>query len=88
MNKRDLIRAISREMNQPVSQEKIAMVLDAAVDVIKRTLADGESVKWSGFGSLAVKEVPSKKIFSPVLKEYIISKSTRRIVFVEPGKRK
>lgn len=87
MNKQDLIRTISQEMDHTVSQGKITMILDTAVAVIKRTLASGESVKWSRFGSLVVKEVPPKKLYSPVRKEYIVSKGTRKILFIEPRKR-
>lgn len=51
MNKKELIRAISRKLDPPMSQEKIALVLDKAVEITKRTLPTGEPVKWSGFGS-------------------------------------
>ena len=64
------------------------MILDAAVSVIKRTLDAGEPVKWSGFGTLAVKEIPPRWLYSPTLKKYIITKSVRKIVFVEPRKQR
>lgn len=55
MNKKKLIQTISRELTPPMSQEKIALVLDKAVEITKRTLATGEPVKWSGFGSFVLK---------------------------------
>lgn len=55
MNKKELIRDISQELDSSVSQEKIAVILDTAVSVVKRTLDVGEPVKWSGFGTLTVK---------------------------------
>lgn len=88
MNKKDLIRTISQELELPISQEKITLVLDKAVEITKRTLATGESVKWAGFGSFAVKDIPSKRLYSPTLKKYIVTKGMRRIVFVEPRRRK
>lgn len=88
MNKKELIRAISQESNSPVSQAKVAMILDTAVTVVKRTLATGESVKWAGFGSFVVKDIPSKRLYSPSLKKYIVTEGVRKIVFVEPRRRK
>lgn len=88
MNKKELIRTISQEFDSPVSQDKIARILDTAVSVVKRTLAAGEPVKWSGFGTLAVKEIPPKRLYSPVKKGYILTKGARRIVFVEPRRQK
>lgn len=88
MNKRELIRAISYELDLPMSQEKITLVLDKAVEITKRTLATGESVKWAGFGSFVMKDIPSKRLYSPSLKKYIVTKGMRKIVFVEPRRRK
>lgn len=88
MNKKELIRAISQEIEPPISQEKVAQVLDTAVSVIKRTLDAGEPVKWSGFGTLAVKNIMPKRLYSPMKKEYILTESVRKIVFVEPRKQK
>lgn len=88
MNKRELIRAISQEVDSTVSQEKITAILDAAVSLVKRTLEAGESVKWTGFGTLTVKEIPPRRLYSPTLKKYIITKIVQKIVFVEPRRQK
>lgn len=88
MNKKELIRTISYELDPPVSQDKITLVLDKAVEVAKRTLATGEPVKWAGFGSFVMKDVPSKRLYSPSLKKYIVTEGVRKIVFVEPRRRK
>lgn len=88
MNKKDLIRTISRELDPPLSQDKIALILDKAVEVTKRTLATGEPVKWTGFGSFIVKDIPPRRFYSPQRQEYATSSGIRRIVFVESGKRK
>ena len=74
MNKEELIRSVSQDTNRMVSQEKIALILDTAVEVMKRTLESGEPVKWAGFGSLIVKGVPLQQFYFPKLKECIISK--------------
>lgn len=88
MNKKDLIRAISQEIDPPVSQDKIARILAKAVEIAKRTLEAGEPVRWTGFGTLAVKNIPPKRLYSPVKKEYILTKGVRKVVFVEPRRQK
>ena len=82
MNKKELIRTISRELDSPMSQEKISLVLDKAVEITKRALASGESVKWSGFGSFVMKDVPPRFFYSIHLEKYNISKGAKRITFV------
>lgn len=88
MNKREFIRAISQEIGPTVSQERIALILNTAVSVIKRTLDTGEPVKWAGFGSFVMKDIPSKRLYSPSLKKYIVTRGMQKIVFVEPHRRK
>lgn len=82
MNKKELIRTISRELTPPMSQDKITLVLDKAVEITKRTLATGEPVKWSGFGSFVMKDVPPRLFYSTHLEKYATSKGTKRITFV------
>ena len=64
-----MIRTISQELELPISQKKITLVLDKAVEITKRTLATGESMKWSGFGSFVAKDISSKRLYSPSLKK-------------------
>ena len=78
MNKKTLIRTISQELDPPVSQDRIALILGKAVEITKRTLATGEPVKWSGFGTLMVRDIPPRRFCSTT------SKGTKRIVFVPP----
>lgn len=65
MNKEELTRTISQDTNRMVSQEKITMILDKAVEIMKRMLEFGEPVKWAGFGSLIVKDVPPQQFHFP-----------------------
>ena len=88
MNKKELVRAISQELGSPISQDKITLVLDKAVEITKRILVAGESVKWAGFGSFVVKDIPPKRLYSPSLKKYILTKSVRKVIFVEPRKQR
>lgn len=82
MNKKDLVRAISQELDPPLSQDRIALVLDKAVEVAKRTLASGEPVRWTGFGSFIVKDILPRRFYSPKRKEYVVSKGVKKITFV------
>ena len=84
MNKKALIRTISQELDPPVPQDRIALILDKAVEIAKCTLAVGEPVKWSGFGSFVVKDIPPRRFYSARLGEYTTSKGTKQIVFVPP----
>lgn len=88
MNKEELVRAISQDTNRVISQERITLVLNTAVEVVRRTLDSGEPVKWTGFGSFVVKDIPPRRFYSPKRKEYVTSNGVKRIVFVESGKRK
>lgn len=84
MNKKNLVRTVFQELDPPVSQDRIALILDKAVEVAKRTLAAGEPVKWSGFGSFVVKDIPPRRFYSPKRKEFVVSKGIRKIVFMPP----
>lgn len=82
MNKKELVRAISYELDPPISQDKITLILDKAVEITKRTLATGEPVKWSGFGSFIMKDVSPRLFYSTRLEKYTTSKGTKRVTFV------
>ena len=88
MNKKELIRTVSRELTPSMSQDKVALVLNKTIEIIKHTLDTGEPVKWAGFGSFVIKDIPSKRLYSPSLKKYIVTEGIRKIVFVEPCRRK
>lgn len=82
MNKKELIRTISRELDPPISQDKITLILDKAVEITKRTLADGKPVKWAGFGSFVMKDVPPLRYYSMKQEKYTVSEGTKRTTFV------
>ena len=88
MNKKELIRTVSRELTPSMSQDKVALVINKTIEIIKHTLDTGEPVKWAGFGSFVIKDIPSKRLYSPSLKKYIVTEGIRKIVFVEPRRRK
>lgn len=82
MNKKELIRAISYELDPPMSQDKITLVLDKAVEITKRTLANGESVKWAEFGSFVMKNIPPRRYYSTKQGQYMVSEGAKKITFI------
>ena len=82
MNKKELIRAISRELDPPMSQDKITLILDKAVEITKRTLADGEPVKWAGFGSFVMKDVPPRLVLLSCKEGFHIRVNNLRYVVI------
>lgn len=54
MNKTELINAIANNINMSKADAKT--VLDSAITVITNTLADGDSINITGFGSFAVRD--------------------------------
>lgn len=54
LNKADLTDAIYNQLDLP--KPKSAQVVDSLLEVIKKTLENGEDVLISGFGKFCVKE--------------------------------
>ena len=67
MNKSDLINVLSEETT--LSKAEVAMVLDTLVRVVERTLARGEKVQWSGFGTFNVSKRQARMGINPSTKE-------------------
>ena len=69
MNKSDLINALSEET--AFSKADVARILDSLVRVVERTLARGEKVQWSGFGTFNVSKRAARMGINPSTKEPI-----------------
>ena len=69
MRKQDLIRAVARRTSKPESQ--VAPVVSAVFDVIEETLADGDEVAISGFGSFRVVTRPERTGRNPQTRQVI-----------------
>lgn len=67
MNKSDLINALSEET--AFSKADVARLLDTLVRVVERTLANGEKVQWSGFGTFNISRRPARMGINPSTKE-------------------
>ena len=82
MNKKSSFARFRRNFGASISQDKITLILDKAVEITKRTLEAGEPVKWSGFGSFIRRDIPPRCFYSMKLGEYVTSKGTKRITFI------
>ena len=69
MTKSELIQSIKSETDFPASQ--IAKIIDSAIDIIKKTAAEGNSVRIADFGTFAVRNRAERKGRNPQTGEAI-----------------
>ncbi len=63
MRKRDLVRAVAEQTNQ--SEAQAAVAVNAVLGAIEQSLAKGDEVNISGFGSFRVVERSSRQGRNP-----------------------
>lgn len=68
MNKQELIE----KLIEKTGEAKAEKVLNAFVDIVEETVADGDSVKLVGFGTFVAKSRAEKTIKTPAGLEYMI----------------
>lgn len=69
MNKKEMITAIAEKMD--TTKKASAEILDAVIEVITETLAAGQEVKITGFGTFSVVERPEREGRNPMTGETI-----------------
>ncbi|HEY7030843.1 MAG TPA: HU family DNA-binding protein [Thermomicrobiales bacterium] len=69
MRKQDLIRAVAKHTSRPESQ--VGPIVNAVFDTIEQSLADGDEVAISGFGSFRVVERPARTGRNPQTRQQI-----------------
>ncbi len=77
LNKADLTDAIYNQLDLP--KTKSAQVVDSLLEIIKKTLEDGEDVLISGFGKFCVKEKGKRRGRNPHTGEDLML-AERRVV--------
>lgn len=75
MQKTDFIKAVAEKTG--VSQKETKMVIDAALDVIADTLAKGEKVTLTGFGTFEVRSRQAREGVNPQTREKISIPATK-----------
>ena len=63
MNKSELINEVSRITGKSISSEK--KTLDAILKVIGDALAEGDNVRFNGFGRFSVTNIPPRNYRNP-----------------------
>lgn len=79
MTKADIVERIAK-VNGFSRTESIELV-ESVLDIIKDTLADGETLKVSGFGSFVVKEKNNRRGRNPQTGETITIEARRVLTF-------
>ena len=83
MNKAELINAVAEKAG--LSKKDTETVVNATIDVIAGTLADGDKVQLVGFGAFEVKSRAERTGRNPKTKESIKIPASKVPVF-KPGK--
>jgi integration host factor subunit alpha len=60
MTKADLARVLYEKLGEKMTKKDAADLVNIVFDEMKRSLADGENVKISGFGNFLVKQKQSR----------------------------
>ena len=83
MNKSELVKAIAEKTE--FTQKDSAKVLEALLEIVKTTLANGEKIQLIGFGSFEVRNRKERKVVTPTTREEMIVPAGKYPTF-KPGK--
>jgi DNA-binding protein HU-beta len=83
MNKTDLVAAVAEKAQ--LSKKDTDACLSALVDVIGSTLAGGDKVQWTGFGSFELRQRAARKGVNPATGAQIDIPASSAPAF-KPGK--
>lgn len=83
MNKTDLIDAVATRSNTTKAQT--ATMLNGLLDVIQKSLADGDNVQLVGFGTFSVTERASREGRNPATGK-TMTIPAKKVVKFKPGK--
>jgi len=83
VNKTGLVKSLAEKTG--VTQKDAAKVLDAVLDSIQSSLAQGEKVQIIGFGTFEVRERKARNVISPATGKEIKVPATKVPAF-KPGK--
>ena len=83
LTKADLIDSIYNQVG--LSKTKSAQVVDSLLEIIKKTLENGEDILISGFGEFCVREKRERKGRNPATGEDLMLAPRKVIVFICSG---
>jgi DNA-binding protein HU-beta len=79
MNKQNLIDAVSESTGE--AKANVGPLIDGFLDVVKRSVANGETVQLIGFGSFSVSQRSERKGRNPATGEEITIAAAKAIKF-------
>lgn len=83
MNKTDLMEAVAEKSN--MSKKDAESCLSAFVNVVSETLAGGDKVQWTGFGTFELRHRAARKGINPATGAQIDIAASNSPAF-KPGK--
>jgi DNA-binding protein HU-beta len=75
MQKTEFIKAVAERTGS--SQKETKQIIDAALDIITETLADGKKVTLTGFGTFEVRERQEREGVNPQTRKKITIPATK-----------
>jgi nucleoid DNA-binding protein len=79
MNYSGLYKKVAQTTGKP--QDEVKQVVQATMEAITESLARGEAVRFSGFGSFTIKDVNERIHFNPRSKERTTIPAKRKVKF-------
>jgi integration host factor subunit alpha len=83
LTKSDIAVALSEKLDLP--QRKCADLVDLTLDLIKKTLRDGEDVLITGFGKFCMKGKKARSGRNPLTGEHLVLDGRRVVTFACSG---
>lgn len=84
LTKARIVESIQNQIGFP--KTKSSELIETLIEILKRTLASGEDVLFSGFGRFCVKEKKERKGRNPSTGEDLILKPRKVVTFKCSGK--
>jgi len=83
LTKNDIVDSMYRELNLP--KRKCAETVAALLEVMKRTLANGEYIMISKFGKFSVKKKNARRGRNPLNGQALMLRPRRVVIFKSSG---
>jgi len=79
VTKAHMIESVQENLGYPKNQS--AEIVESLIEIIKKTLAEGDDLLISGFGKFCVKNKKDRKGRNPATKEEMILRQRKVVVF-------
>jgi integration host factor subunit alpha len=86
LTKDQMIQKVRETFQGRYTKKKSTEIVETLLEILKRTLEDGEDVLISGFGKFCVKEKKERKGRNPATGESMVLDKRRRVGFKCSGK--